>query len=121
MAHPHSSAGTPEASDAGETARIELDDLFEVLGERWRRCAVRHLAKRPDGRAADEFVADLHARYAPPTADRSSTRIAFHHVHLPKLDALDVVDYDRESGTVAPGPNFDEAAACLDAVEDALA
>lgn len=121
MAHRRPSTVAPEASRAGRADRIGLDDLFDALRARWRRRAVRYLAERsPVAATADEFVADLFALSATPD-DRSSVRTAFHHTHLPKLDALDVVDYDCEAGTVAPGPNLDEAAACLDAVEGARA
>jgi hypothetical protein len=30
------------------------------------------------------------------------------HVHLPKLDAAEYVDWDRETDDVRPGPRFDE-------------
>lgn len=121
MVHPQSSTVSPGRPDASAGENIGLDDLFEALGSRWRRCAVRHLAAQPTDSTADALVDDLLAMYATPTDDRQETRIAFHHAHLPKLAALDVVDYDREAGTVAPGPTLDEAAACLEAVEDARA
>ncbi|MFC5969803.1 hypothetical protein ACFPYI_00520 [Halomarina salina] len=121
MAHPQPSTVAPDTAGTGLTTVLDLDDLFEVLGSRWRRCAVRYLDDRPDDTTTEAFVDDLYAMYGTTADDREQTRTAFHHGHLPKLAALDIVEYDREAGTVAPGRTLDEAAACLTAVESARA
>jgi len=37
-----------------------------------------------------------------------------YHVHLPKLDDIGVVDWDREADTIRRGPNFAETEPILD-------
>lgn len=41
-------------------------------------------------------------------ADRQAVALRFHHVHLPKLTELGYVAWDQSSGTVQPGPEFDD-------------
>jgi hypothetical protein len=47
-----------------------------------------------------------------------SFEIALYHIHLPKLDDAGFVVWNREQGTVAKGPRFDEAQPLLDVEED---
>lgn len=121
MAHSQSPTVDSDTAGTGLAAELDLDDLFDVLGSRWRRCAVRYLDEQSTEVTAEAFVDDLYAMYGTTSDDRERTHTAFHHGHLPKLAALGIVEYDREAGTVAPGRTLDEAAACLTAVETARA
>jgi len=67
--------------------------------EAWR--AVAALA---DG--AVETVADLRVRSAP---DEVADELR--ETHLPALEEAGYIEWDRETGTIAQGPNFEEAAA----------
>ena len=55
---------------------------------------------------AVETVADLRVRGR---ADEIAEELR--EVHLPALEEAGYIEWDREAGTIAPGPNFDEAAA----------
>lgn len=66
--------------------------------------AQRAVAALVDG--AVETVADLRVRGgSDEIADELRQR------HLPALEEAGYIEWDRESGTIAPGPNFEEAAA----------
>jgi hypothetical protein len=66
--------------------------------------AVRAVAALADGTV--ETVADLRVR-------GRSEEIAdeLRETHLPALEEAGYIEWDREAGTIAPGPNFEEAAA----------
>jgi len=57
-----------------------------------------------------ETAADLHVR-------GSAEEVAddLREVHLPALEEAGYIEWDRDAGTIEPGPNFDEVA---DHVED---
>lgn len=51
----------------------------------------------------------------PPDIDESSAHQApqaipesLHQRHLPMLEDAGLITYDRETGAIAPGPNYDE-------------
>lgn len=52
-----------------------------------------------------ETVADLHVRGR---VDEIAAELR--ETHLPALEAAGYIEWDREEGTIEPGPNFEEAA-----------
>jgi len=64
----------------------------------------RVIAGIADG--AVETVADLRVRGR---VDEIAAELR--ESHLPALEAAGYIEWDREEGTIEPGPNFDEAAA----------
>jgi|AntRauMinimDraft_4_1070384.scaffolds.fasta_scaffold00046_12 hypothetical protein len=56
-----------------------------------------------------ETVADLHLRGR---ADEIAAELR--EQHLPALEEAGYIEWDREAGTIKPGPNFEEAAAHVD-------
>lgn len=81
-------------------AEQSLDEAFEVLAHRDRRAAVATLRKAGEPLAVTEVAAGVHERSS---ADRSTQALAVSlgHLHLPKLDEGDVIDYDRSEEEVA--------------------
>ncbi|RDI71921.1 DUF7344 domain-containing protein [Halopelagius longus] len=41
-----------------------------------------------------------------------------HHVHLPKLDGFDFIEWDREAHVVTKGPRFDDMRPLIEPLED---
>lgn len=81
-----------------------FDDALAAMGntER-RRLLVALLETNPlddDPAAVSEVVVDGQQ------LDR--TLLRYYHVHLPKLAALDLIEWDRERGEVRRGPAFEE-------------
>ncbi|MEZ3145307.1 hypothetical protein [Halobaculum sp. MBLA0143] len=103
---------------AVETDAVETDELFETLSNRRRRHAIHYLVGVGDGEtvAIGELAEQLAAwendveLSAVSARQRKRLYTALHQTHLPKLDRLDIVDYDSARGTVAVGaemPAFD--------------
>ncbi|WP_152418820.1 DUF7344 domain-containing protein [Halalkalicoccus jeotgali] len=97
--------------------------MFDILATEYRRQVVVRLDRETGTLPFETLVTSVTAMRTglEPAAleetDREPTRIALYHSHLPKLVDTGVVEFDRETGTVAPGPRLDVVAASLEAVE----
>jgi DNA-binding transcriptional ArsR family regulator len=95
----------PDEDGTGEHT-LGVDDVFTALAAMRRREVVYELGQRPEGVATvDELVDRLLAREEdtlaePPVNHRERVTAALLHNHLPRLDELGVVEFDRRSGTV---------------------
>ncbi|PSP78117.1 hypothetical protein BRC81_08725 [Halobacteriales archaeon QS_1_68_20] len=96
------------------TDRIDPTDAFEALSERERQYAVHYLAENDVATLGElaEPIATL-GELAEPIAGRDDVpgdaegiATALHHGHLPKLDAVGLVDYDPGSRTVTCQPEL---------------
>jgi hypothetical protein len=75
----------------------------ELLGDRHRRTIVRGVA---EGWAADERDLLLRNGNGKDEADAVESELV--RTHLPMLAEAGVIDWDRESGEVSRGPNFED-------------
>jgi DNA-binding transcriptional ArsR family regulator len=106
---------SPRDSDSSgrpiEPSNLELsrqtDKILETLTERQRR-VVLILLKR----GAVETEGDLLFR------NKDETKAALVHNHLPKLEEAGYIEWDRESGTIEKGPEFDEIEPLLELIEE---
>ena len=100
---------TRDSSDhAGslQATETELDRAFDVLSHPYRRRILTALAEG-NPREEDEFSPEQLQ------ADDEDLRVfttELFHVHLPKLEAAGYVEWDRETGAITHGPNYDEVA-----------
>lgn len=91
------------------TNTIPESDVYEILANERRRTALRALSEAGnDGAIALSALADAVAeresgRSPPPTDVRQSVYNSLHQTHLPKLEALDVIRYDRDAQAVHLG------------------
>jgi tRNA pseudouridine38-40 synthase len=99
------------------------DELYEVLSNRRRRYVIHALddAEEPMelGELADQIAewetgdADEHV-----SADaRKSVYTSLQQSHLPKMDDVDVVEFDKDRGVVDPTPKLDELDVYIEFVE----
>lgn len=80
--------------------------VYEILANPRRRGTIQHLTETAGGRVMS--LRDLSAAIAteetgqspPPSACRESVYNSLHQTHLPKLEELGVVEYDRETRAV---------------------
>lgn len=100
----------------------DITTLFELLAADRRRQVLFLLCETdsvqvPEGlstRGEVQAFGEDHARplsdRTPPPTDQSLQRleVELSHIHLPKLEAEGVVEWDREAGTVSRGPVFEE-------------
>lgn len=93
--------GDASGSNDGSRRRFErVDGLFEALADEHRRRVIQYFRTNDDVATVDALVDHASERDGS-TRDRLEGR--FHHVTLPKLADLGVLEYDarsRPSGTV---------------------
>lgn len=107
----------PEFSRSGRSdTSSDTDAVFEVLSNRRRRQVIRYLyteEQRTDIGSLAEYVAGLENGVAVAqltSAQRKRAYVGLYQCHLPKMDEYDIIRYDRDRGTVAPGPRIEDAA-----------
>lgn len=93
-------------ADAVRGHALGIDDVFGALASVRRREVVYELTQRPEGIATvEELVDPLVSREADllderPANHRERVTAALYHNHLPHLDELGIVEFDRRSGAV---------------------
>jgi len=86
---------------------LSRDDVFEILGNSRRRRMLRFLDSADGPVSVRELVTDVAAHEEGTTPDTVSqdhykrVHVASLQTHLPKLDSVGVIDYDRDERTVA--------------------
>lgn len=94
----------PDTTDDGPT----VDELFDVLTAERRRRVLSLLTSRQSPVPVEELAHAVAAEEndaEAATLSESTVRevhITLHHVHLPKLDEVELIDYERDERTVAP-------------------
>lgn len=103
---------------------LPLDEVFGLLKNQRRRRVLRILQEREEmittGELAEEIAAlENHKPVAHLHSDeRKRVYVGLYQVHLPKMDALDAVDFNKARGTIERGRNTDELVAYLDRADD---
>ncbi|MEF8785720.1 MAG: hypothetical protein V5A45_07270 [Haloarculaceae archaeon] len=52
------------------------------------------------------------------TADSDVTQVSLDHIHLPKLADMGFIEWDRESGDLSKGPNWEEITPLLNLIQN---
>lgn len=79
------------------------DAFFEALSNRQRRRVLRMLLEQNPRRKL--VVPEAVYRG---DAERQELESEMYHVHLPKLEELGFIAWDRDDRVVTPGPRFDD-------------
>ena len=88
----------------------DVSSLFELLTADTRRSLLVMLCDAESVDVSDGLPTRRAAVATPSPTGRSppsSRDLQLYHVHLPKLEAAGVVEWDRDTGTVSRGPEFD--------------
>lgn len=95
---------------------LSIDDAFEAVAHADRRRLLIALADHTS--QADRSIRypeDLPAE----SGDRfKTTRIRMYHNHLPKLETAGYIEWERDTGEIAKGPNFAMIRPLLAVVDD---
>ncbi|GAA0242522.1 hypothetical protein ACFFQF_19845 [Haladaptatus pallidirubidus] len=94
---------SPNVSD---DTTAQLDQIFDILAHNHRRHALSYLIARDDGVASITELLECVGESAPDgvtgDTDSESTKnlqLSLTHIHLPKMDAAGIIDYDTRSET----------------------
>lgn len=97
-----------------EDNALSLPAVFDVLADEVR---FRLLIRLHAGGPADRHdMEELATAVGPGGGDPDLVAARLHHVHLPKLSASGVVDWQRDGGWVRRGPAFSAVDRVLDSI-----
>lgn len=105
--------GTVEGSDGTEPTdppELPLDALLKLVHNRRRRLILEYLAAHEEPVAIDELVEYLAERVydcpdsGPTATQRKRMYVGIYQGHLPKMDDMDVVEFDKDRGHIEFGP-----------------
>jgi hypothetical protein len=104
--------------------RLSRNDAFHVLSNRRRRYALHYLHQQ-DGSVELRDLAEQVAAWENGTTpdgvgsgERKSVYISLHQSHLPKMDEVGVVEYDKDRNTVALTDSAEQLAVHLEVVPE---
>jgi hypothetical protein len=96
-----------------ESLDVTFDDAFRLLADPYRR---RLLLTLLESNPEDET--DIPEDLTTTDEELEKMLIAMTHVHLPKLESLDVIEWDRERNVVRKGANFEGLRPLLELIEN---
>lgn len=105
------------------TPRADLDAMFAALDHSRRRHLLSALIDRKGEQPLDRLATDVVAREDDESredvteAARRRCRVTLHHVHVPKLAALGIVDYDPDGEPTVRAADTDGVTAVLDGID----
>ncbi|WP_265108877.1 DUF7344 domain-containing protein [Halosolutus halophilus] len=106
-----------------------IDDIFDALADRHRRrLLVGLLYDDPQYVAelsgvsreiadANEELLHRHLSSSRKIAGADEELLRIHHVHLPRLAAYGLIEWDRDGHVVTKGPRFDEVRPLLELLD----
>lgn len=97
---------------------ITADTALRLLAERRRRQVLRQLADTDTPTTIDRLGEAILAAVGSETdITEEGLAIQLHHIHLPKLQEVGVIEYDQRGGTVRRGPQFRDTLALCRAIQ----
>lgn len=101
--------------------QITTETALELLAKQQRRRILRRVADTPGETPVDRLSNGSREGDSPRPDDDSSPergRIELHHVHLPKLQEADVIEYDADRGVVRRGREFRDVFGLLETIDE---
>lgn len=108
---------------ATESRTLSPDEVFATLKNPRRRSVIRYLQENGGQSTVRELTAEIAAiENDVPVSElaygqRKTVYTSLYQTHLPKLDELDVIDYDQRSGDVVLADDLEELEVHLEAAE----
>jgi len=106
--------------DAGTEHPLGLDEVFEILKNQRRRHVLRYLRETGDPVSLSDLSEQIAAweNDKEPRQISSSERkrvyVGLYQCHLPKMDSMDIVDFNKPRGIIEPGENIERFYVYLD-------
>ncbi|WP_231182975.1 ArsR family transcriptional regulator [Haladaptatus sp. DYF46] len=79
--------------------QLTADEIFDVLSHRQRRHVLSTLLDSDDEITVSELAEMTSSKS---DGDASRIEVGLHHSHLPRLEGMGIVEYDRDAETVEP-------------------
>lgn len=101
--------------------RMTTETALELLTNQQRRQILRRVADTPDGTTVNQLTQHLRGTDSLQPDGNGSVEhrgIELHHLHLPKLQDANVIEYDTNQGTVHRGAEFQDVLRLLEAIDD---
>lgn len=95
-----------------ELPTITSDDAFRLMANPYRRRLLMTLMTHNP-----EDEADIPAALSTDSEDLKEMLVEMSHVHLPKLDSMGIIEWDREHNVVKRGPMFEDLRPLLELVD----
>ncbi len=96
-----------ERAATGDDGRLTTTDVFDVLKNERRRAVIRYLHEHGGSAELSDLAEHVAARENETSVrrltsqERKRVRIALYQCHLPRMDAIGVIEFDRNRGTVS--------------------
>ena len=106
--------------DAGTAQALGLDEVFEILKNQRRRHVLQYLRETGDPVSLSDLSEQIAAweNDKEPRQISSSERkrvyVGLYQCHLPKMDSMDIVDFNKPRGIIEPGENIERFYVYLD-------
>lgn len=104
---------------------IAFDTVCDLCGDQHRRIILAVLVDEQRSLTVKDLVKAIvkHNDHVPvmeiPAGGLSELQLSLHHVHLPKIEATGLVDYDRDRGLVEPTEQFEQMHSQISAIIEA--
>ncbi|SFS10562.1 hypothetical protein SAMN05216559_3758 [Halomicrobium zhouii] len=111
-----------ETTAPAEPEELSLDLIFEVLKNRRRRDVIRYLEERGERTSLSDLAEHVAAlendttTQALTSSQRKRVYVGLYQCHLPKMDDMDIVNFNQDRGYVELGANVDQLDPYLDPV-----
>lgn len=98
--------GTVASGTRADGGELSTDAIFETLSSQRRRYTLHYLKQRDEAVTVRDLSIQVAAwengidRSAVTPKERKRVYTALHQTHLPKMQKLEVIEYDRDRGTV---------------------
>jgi len=119
-------AETDETPDEETQGELPLDHVFEILRNQRRRYALQYLKDVDEQVTLGELSENLAAwENDKPVQQINSTErkrvyVGLYQCHLPKMDAMGVVSFNKQRGIIEPGRNLARCNRYLDVTEETV-
>jgi hypothetical protein len=102
-------------ADAETQDTMQMTQLLDTLSSPRRRYLIHCLSEQPGPVDVETLADEIYRREsdAGETTHPRQVEISLHHLHLPKLDARDFLDYEAARGEVIPTRETDDASYAL--------
>lgn len=110
--------------ERSDSALTDFSGACDILSNERRCLVLRQLARDGRERRLRDIVVEVAAGETGKTPEavtydeRKRVRNSLAQHHLPRLASFDAIEYDRDRGTVAPGPELNRLARTLHRVTD---